>query len=99
MREMERQALQAERKKVAEAAATSAAAAETGPPAIADASTVTTAPSSEVQLESGERQEPVILPVAESVPRSSEEPAEANTEAAAVTNSHETLQDDHHDPA
>src|SRR5258708_29923290 len=86
MREMERQALQAERKKVAEAAATSAAAAETGPPAIADASTVTTAPSSEVQLESGERQDPVISPVAESVPRSSEEPAETNTEAAAAAN-------------
>src|SRR5260370_40575058 len=96
---MERQALQAERKKGAEAAATSAAAAETGPPAIADASTVTTAPSSEVQLESGERQDPVISPVAESVPRSSEEPAETNTEASAVSNSQETPHEDHQHPA
>ncbi len=99
MREMERQALQAERKKTAEAAATSAAAAETSSPAIADASTVTTAPSSEAQLESGERQDPVISPVAESVPRTLEEPAEKNTEAAAVTNSQETPHDDHQHPA
>ena len=99
MREMERQALQAERKKAAEAAATSAAAAETGPPAIADASTVTTAPSSEAQLESGATQDPVISPVAESVPRSVEEPADTNTEAAAVTNSQETPHNDHQHPA
>ena len=104
MREMERQALQAERKKAAEAVATSAAAAETGPPAIADASTVTTALSSEVQIESGATQDPVISPVAKSVPRSTEEPAEANAEAAAVTNSQDTPHqdtphDDHQHPA
>jgi len=95
MREMERQALQAERKKAAEAAAASAAAVETSPPAITEGSAAA-APSSEAQLESSATQDLVILPVAESVPRSSEEPAEANTEAAAVTNSQETSHDDHH---
>jgi len=99
MREMERQALQAERKKAAEAAATSAAAAETSPPAITDASTVTTAPSSEAQVESGATQDPVISQVAESVPRSLEEPADTNPEAAAVTTSQETPHDDHQHPA
>src|SRR6266568_763856 len=82
MREMERQALQAERKKAAEAAATSAA---SSPPAITDASTITTAPSSEAQVESGATQDPVISQVAQSVPRSLEEPADTNPEAAAVT--------------
>ena len=99
MREMERQALQAERKKAAEAAAASAAAVETGPPAITDGSTVTAAPSNEAPLESSATQDPVISPVAESVPRSSEELAETNTEAAAVTNSQETPHDDHQHPA
>ena len=98
MREMERAALQAERKKAAEAAAASAATVEASPPATTDGSTVTTAPSSEAQLESGATQDPVISPVAESVPRTLEEPAEANTEAAAVTNSQDTPhQDTPHD--
>ena len=99
MREMERQALQAERKKAAEAATASAATVETSPPAITEGPTVAAAPSSDAQLESGATQDPVISPVAESVPRSSEEPAEANTEAAAVTNSQETPHDDHQRPA
>jgi len=99
MREMERQALQAERKKAAEAAAASAAAVETSPPAITDGSAVTAAPASEGQLELGATQDPVISPVAESVPRSSEEPAEANTEPSTVANSQETAHDDHQHPA
>ncbi len=99
MREMERQALQAERKKAAEAVAASAAAVETSPPAVTEGSAVAAAPSTEAQLESGATREPVISPVAESVPRSSEEPAETNTEAAAVTNSQETPHDDHQHPA
>ncbi len=99
MREMERQALQAERKKAAEAATASAATVETSPPAITEGPTVAAAPSSETQVESSATQDPVISPVAESVPRSSEEPAEANTEAAAVTNSQETPHDDHQRPA
>ena len=98
-REMERQALQAERKKAAEAATASAATVETSPPAITEGPTVAAAPSSETQVESSATQDPVISPVAESVPRSSEEPAEANTEAAAVTNSQETPHDDHQRPA
>jgi sec-independent protein translocase protein TatA len=87
------------RKKAAEAAATSAAAVETSPPAITEGSAVEAAPSSEAQLESGATQDPVISPVAESVPRSLEEPADTNTEAAAVTNSQETPHDDHQHPA
>jgi sec-independent protein translocase protein TatB len=99
MREMERQALQVERKKAAEAAAASAPTVETSPPAITDASTVTTAPASEAPLESGATQGLVISPVAESVPHSPEEPAETNTEASAVANSQETPHDDHQHPA
>src|SRR5690349_2843123 len=76
MREMERQAMQAERKKAAEAAAASAAAAESSssqPPALTDgAETLPT----EAPLESHAAEEPVISPVAESIPRTTEEPAE-----------------------
>src|SRR5437879_13119628 len=52
MREMERQALQAERKKAAEAAAASAAAVETGPPSTTSDSTNADAPPSEPPIES-----------------------------------------------
>jgi TatA/E family protein of Tat protein translocase len=96
MREMERAAMQAERKKAAEAAAASAAAVETSAPAITEGSTVTTPPSSEAQAEVPASQDPVISPVAESVPRSSEEWAETKTESAAVTDSQDTLHDHQH---
>jgi len=102
MREMERQALQAERKKAAEAAAASAATAETSLPATTDGSTVTAAPSSEAQLEPGATQDPVISPVAESVPRSAEEwtetHTETKTESASITGTQDTLHD-HQRPA
>jgi sec-independent protein translocase protein TatB len=96
MREMERAALQAERKKAAEAAATSAAAAETSPPALTEGSAVAAAPSTEGQPEQGSTQDPVVSPVAESVARSPEEWSEAKTEAAAVTDSQDTLHDHQH---
>jgi len=96
MREMERQALQAERKKTAEAAASSAAAAETVPSPSGAGSSGTEALPNEAQAEPRATEDPVIAPVAESVPRSSEEPAEANTETAAVTNSQETPHDRQH---
>ena len=95
MREMERQALQAERKKAAEAAAASAAAGPNPPlmPAVsADAET----PSSEVHTETRATEDLVISPVVESVPRSTEEPAETKTESAAVTSSQETPHDNQH---
>lgn len=95
MREMERQALQAERKKAAEAAASSAATGETSqPPGSTDAD----APPREPPIESRATEEPVISPVAESVPRSSEGPAETGAEGAAITSSQEAL-NDHQSPA
>ena len=96
MREMERAAMQAERKKAAEAAATSAAAAETSPPALTEGSAVAAAPSTEGQPEQGSTQDPVVSPVAESVARSPEEWSEAKTEGAAVTDSQDTLHDHQH---
>ncbi len=92
---MERQALQAERKKAAEAAAASAAAGPNPPlmPAVsADAET----PSTEVHAETRATEALVISPVVESVPRSTEEPAETKTESAAVTSSQETPHDNQH---
>jgi TatA/E family protein of Tat protein translocase len=65
MRDIERQALQAERKKAAEAAAASAMAASetTSPPPATEA-----VPSLDAETHSAEA--PIIAPVAESVPRS-----------------------------
>jgi sec-independent protein translocase protein TatB len=96
MREMERQALQAERKKAAEAAAAAAVAAETSPapavPASADAAT----PLIESQPGIPASDEPVIAPVAESIARSSEERTETKTEAATVPSSQEPSHDHPH---
>ena len=97
MREMERQALQAERKKAAEAAAASAVAAENSLPAAAPETSGAESPSIEAQPEL-RTEDPVISPVAESVPRSSEEPAESSTEGAAITSSQKPL-NDHQSPA
>ena len=96
MREMERAAMQAERKKAAEAAAASAVAAETTPPALTEGATVASPPSSEGQPEQAATQDPVISPVAESVPRSPEEWTETKTESAAVTDSQDALHDHQH---
>jgi sec-independent protein translocase protein TatB len=93
MREMERAAMQAERKKAAEAATASAAAVEPTQPALTEGSSVAVAPSSEAQPEQVKTQDPVISPVAESVPRSPEEWTETKTETAAVTDSQDTLHD------
>jgi sec-independent protein translocase protein TatB len=95
MREMERQALQAERKKTAEAAAASAAA-EPNPPLVPAGSAGAETPSSEVHTETRATEDLVISPVVESVPRSTEEPAETKTESAAVTSSQETPHDNQH---
>jgi sec-independent protein translocase protein TatB len=96
MREMERAAMQAERKKAAEAAAASAVAAETTPPGLTEGATVASPPSSEGQPEQAATQDPVISPVAESVPRSPEEWTETKTESAAVTDSQDALHDHQH---
>jgi sec-independent protein translocase protein TatB len=83
MREMERQTLQAERKKAAEAVAS-------GDPAT-PAGTETAAASSEITPASMES--PVISPVAESVPHSPEAPADTKTEEAIVSDSHDIPHD------
>ena len=83
MRDLERQALLAERKKAADAAAASAAPRPAQPetlPAPAGTETPTTETSAE--LRAGEA--PIISPVAESVARSSEEAVESNADAAAA---------------
>src|ERR1700719_2297320 len=86
MREMERQALQAERKKAAEAAAASGGA-EPSPSATIASPAETEATSDGTARDAMANEGPMISPVAESVPRSSEGPAERNGETAAVTNS------------
>jgi sec-independent protein translocase protein TatB len=101
MRDMERQALQAERKKTAEAAAASEVATDTGAPVPVAGSADTSgteAPTIGVQAETPAAADPVISPVAESVPRSPEEPAETGSEGATVTSSQETPHD-HQQPA
>jgi TatA/E family protein of Tat protein translocase len=94
MRDMERQALLAERKKAAEAVAASAAA-EPSPPLAPAGSANAETPASEAHTETRTAEDPVISPVVESVPRSSEDPAQTKAEAA-VTNSQETPHDDRH---
>jgi TatA/E family protein of Tat protein translocase len=88
MREMERQTLQAERKKAAEAVASGdpAQPATLAAPAGAEHST-----GSETALVAMEV--PLISPVAESVPHSSEAAAEGKTEAATVSDSHDVPHD------
>jgi len=81
MREMERQTLQAERRKAAEAAAASAAATEQTQPAAPNVS------------EPAVTESPVISPVAESVAHSSEAPSGADTETASVADSHDPSHD------
>jgi len=95
MREMERQTLQAERKKAAEAAAASAAA-EPSPSLPPAGSPDTETPSGEVHTDTHATEDLVISPVVESVPRTSEEPAETKTGAEKVTNSQEALHDNQH---
>jgi sec-independent protein translocase protein TatB len=95
MRDMERQALQAERKKAAEAAAASAAA-EPNQPATLASPAGTESPSSDITADTRATEAPVISPVAESVPRTSEVPAEDKAEGATITSSQETLHDDQH---
>jgi sec-independent protein translocase protein TatB len=95
MRDMERQTLQAERKKAAEAAAASAAAQPNQPATLASPAG-TESPSSEPAADTRATEAPVIAPNTESVPRSSEEPAETSTESAAVTSSQESPHDHQH---
>ena len=89
MRDIERQSLQAERKKVAEAAAAAAVAAEQ-PATLATTAGAQTATIS-LDADSRATEALVVTPVAESVPRSESDPsqiaAETSTEASDVASS------------
>ena len=94
MRDMERQALQNERRKAAEAAAASAAAAtpEVAPPLPATTET----PSQALDADSTAAEAPVITPVAESVARSSDNggvPETSPDSPAASSSPHESAHD------
>ena len=91
MRDLERQALLAERKKAAEAGAASAAA-EPVQAAALPASTEAESRTNEASADAPGGEVPVITPVAESVARGSEGPAENGTEAAGA-NLQESPQD------
>lgn len=80
MRDIERQALQAERKKAAEAVAASAVAAEQ-PATLATQAGAETA-NAGLDADSRATEAPVITPVAESVPRSDGEAAQPAAETA-----------------
>lgn len=84
MRDLERQALLAERKKAAEAAAASASA-EPAPPAALPASSETETPANESSAGAPASETPVITPVAESVARDSQGSVENGNEAAATS--------------
>jgi sec-independent protein translocase protein TatB len=84
MREMERQTLQAERKKAAEAAAASAASAASAEPAQSPVPTLSDGPAAE---------SPVISPVEESVARTPDPPSGTDSQTTAVADSHETPHD------
>lgn len=84
MRDLERQALLAERKKAAEAAAAGAAAQPVQPAAL-PGSTVSETPTNEAVADAPANETPVIAPVAESVARGSEGPSENGTESAATS--------------
>jgi sec-independent protein translocase protein TatB len=96
MRDLERQALMAERKKAAEAAAASAAAEPVQPATLATPAGAET-PASEASAEVQATEAPVIAPVAEAVARGSEDPEQSKTQTDAPTaNLEESSQDAPH---
>ena len=104
MRDIERQALQAERKKAAEAVAAASVAAEQPATLATTAGAETAAPS--LDADSRATEALVVTPVAESVPRSNGEAAEPSpseeTPVAAVPtvqSAHDATHDPSHDPS
>ena len=95
MRDLERQALLAERKKAAEAATASAASAESVQSAALPAPTETETPANDPSADASASETPVITPVAEAVARGSEGPTESGAETAAA-NLQESPQDAGH---
>ncbi len=94
MRDLERQALQAERKKAAEAAAAGTTTEPVLPATLAPPAAAET-PASEASTDAQATEGPVIAPVAESVARGSEDPAENKTDAT-TANPPESSQDARH---
>ncbi len=86
MREMERQTLQAARKKAAEDAA-SAAAEQTAQPATLATAAGSDTLSPDPQSDTRASEAPLLAPVAESIPRSPEEHSQSTTETAAISDS------------
>jgi sec-independent protein translocase protein TatB len=109
MRDIERQALQAERKKAAEAVATASVGAEQ-PATLATQADTETAAATTLDADSRATEALVVTPVGESVPRSDGEAALPTDETAAVTAaepsggnshhaSHDASRDTAHDPS
>jgi len=92
MRDLERQALLAERKKAADAAATAVAAAPSQPATLATPAGTETPPS-DAPSEAGATEAPVVILVAEAIPHSSEGSAELKAEPAVVTDSQDISHD------
>jgi sec-independent protein translocase protein TatB len=90
MRDLERQALLTERKKAAEAAATAAA-----PTQLATLATPAGAetPAPDAPSEPGATEAPVIAPIPEAIPHSSEGSAEIKAAPDLVTDSHDVPHD------
>src|SRR5271168_4559785 len=104
MRDIERQALQAERKKAAEAVAAASVAAEQPATLATQAGTETA--SASLDADNRATEAPLITPVAESVPRSngeaapqSEEPSAASAAEPSQDVSAATAHDISHDPS
>jgi sec-independent protein translocase protein TatB len=94
MRDIERQALQAERKKAAEAVAASAVAAEQP----ATPATQTETASASLDADSHTTEAPVATPVAEAVPRSNGETAQPAEEKAQLSST-EPVSEASHEPS
>jgi sec-independent protein translocase protein TatB len=97
MRDIERQALQAERKKAAEAVATAAVGAEQ-PATLATQADTETAAATTLDADSRATEALVVTPVAESVPRADGDAAPPTDETPAVPAAH-TAPDASLDPA
>ncbi len=96
MRDIERQALQAERKKAAEAAAGSAMAPEQPATLATQAGTETA--SASLDADSRATEAPVVTPVAESVPRSQGDAVQPTPETSQLAST-EPVSEPPHDPA
>lgn len=96
MRDIERQALQAERKKAAEAVAASAVAAEQ--PVTPATQTGAETASASLDADSHTTEAPVVTPVAEAVPRSNGETAQPAEEKAQLSST-EPVSEASHEPS